>query len=144
MRPNITASFVVASLCHSILTTYKTFFKDSNIVNTKTSATRNGTIVEDLKNRVTEIVLNNSSSELVSFSQVKSILSKEFDNAIKAFEKGKKWRASSEDSVRSGLEQYLLAIKGTLGIRMQSELTREQALFMANCTSYHRDISLNF
>ncbi|MDG1010670.1 MAG: TRAP transporter large permease subunit [Amylibacter sp.] len=69
---------------------------------------------------------------------------KEFDNAIKAFEKGKKWRASSEDSVRSGLEQYLLAIKGTLGIRMQSELTREQALFMANCTSYHRDISLNF
>jgi tripartite ATP-independent transporter DctM subunit len=69
---------------------------------------------------------------------------KEYDKAIAAFEKGKVWRAEAETSLRGGLETYLDAIKGTLGLRMQSGLTREQALFMASCSSHHRDISLNF
>jgi tripartite ATP-independent transporter DctM subunit len=69
---------------------------------------------------------------------------KEFDNAIAAFEEGKIWRAEAEKSLRGGLETYITAIKGTLGLRMQSGLNREQALFMARCSSNHRDISLNF
>ena len=68
----------------------------------------------------------------------------EYDDAIAAFTEGKTWRAAAEKSVRLGLETYLSSIGGTLGLRMQSALTREQALFMASCSSYHRDISLNF
>jgi len=68
----------------------------------------------------------------------------EYNDAITAFAEGKTWRAAAEKSVRRGLETYLSSIEGTLGLRMQSALTREQALFMASCSSYHRDISLNF
>lgn len=68
----------------------------------------------------------------------------EYDKAIEAFEEGKVWRAAADTSLRGDLEQYREAIKGTLGLRQQEGLTREQALFMASCSSYHRDISLNF
>ena len=68
----------------------------------------------------------------------------EYDKAIAAFEEGKIWRAEAETTLRPGLETYIQAIKGTLGLRMQSGLNREQALFMASCSSHHRDISLNF
>lgn len=68
----------------------------------------------------------------------------EYDDAIAAFNEGKVWRAAAETNLRPGLETYLAAIEGTLGLRQQSGLNREQALFMASCSSYHRDISLNF
>ncbi|WGI20367.1 TRAP transporter large permease subunit [Amylibacter sp. IMCC11727] len=68
----------------------------------------------------------------------------EYDKAIASFENGKVWRAEAETALRPGLETYLSTIEGTLGLRMQSGLTREQALFMASCSAHHRDISLNF
>lgn len=54
------------------------------------------------------------------------------------------WRAAAETQVRPGVEAYLNAIKGNIGARSQEDLTRKQALFLASCTSHHKDLSLNF
>jgi hypothetical protein len=43
-----------------------------------------------------------------------------------------------------GLKEYEAAIRETIGVRLQSRLTRDQALDMASCTSVHRDISPYF
>ncbi len=69
---------------------------------------------------------------------------KEYDKAIAAYEAQKGWRATGAATIQAGLVQYLDAIRGTLGARMQRKLTREQALYLASCSSVHRDISLNF
>lgn len=67
----------------------------------------------------------------------------EFDKAVAAFEEQLVWRAQSV-SLMPGIQTYLDGIRGTLGIRVQDRFTRDQALAMASCASYHRDISLNF
>jgi tripartite ATP-independent transporter DctM subunit len=69
---------------------------------------------------------------------------KEYDKAIAAYEAQKIWRAAGQGAFKAGLTTYLDAIRGTLGARMQPKLTREQALFLAACSSKHRDISLSF
>lgn len=70
--------------------------------------------------------------------------SEEYEDAIAAYAEGKAWRAAAETDIRPGLTAYLEAISGTLGSRQQTRLNRDQALFLANCQSYHRDISLFF
>ncbi len=50
----------------------------------------------------------------------------------------------ADAKLRDGLNAYLDGIRDTLGIRQQARFTRDQALEMASCTAYHRDISLNF
>ncbi|NOX73028.1 MAG: TRAP transporter large permease subunit, partial [Alphaproteobacteria bacterium] len=69
---------------------------------------------------------------------------KEYDKAIAAYDAQVAWRAKGAETIQAGLAQYLEAIRGTIGARMQPKLTREQALFLAACSSSHRDISLNF
>lgn len=69
---------------------------------------------------------------------------KEYDTAIKAYEAGKIWRAKAETELRAGLTTYLDGIRTTLGTRVQPKLDRPQALYLASCSAYHRDISLNF
>jgi chromosome segregation ATPase len=54
------------------------------------------------------------------------------------------WRSRAERELLPELRNYDLAIKGTIGLRQQPRLPRTQALFVASCSSVHRDISLNF
>ncbi|MCK0141230.1 SLC13 family permease [Aliiroseovarius sp. F20344] len=68
----------------------------------------------------------------------------EYDNAVEAFEAQQGWRSTANANLRADLEAYVDSIKGTLGVRQQERFTRDQALAMASCTAYHRDISLNF
>ena len=35
-------------------------------------------------------------------------------------------------------------MRGTIGIRQQKRLSRDQALYVASCNAHHRDLSLNF
>ncbi|NDW54598.1 TRAP transporter large permease subunit [Aliiroseovarius sp. PrR006] len=67
-----------------------------------------------------------------------------YDDAVAAYEAQLAWRAEADAKLRSGLNAYLDGIRDTLGIRQQARFTRDQALEMASCTAYHRDISLNF
>lgn len=67
----------------------------------------------------------------------------EYAEAMAEFEAQMAWRAEAAALV-PGLQSYLDGIRGTLGIRSQNRLTREQALYMASCSAVHRDVSLNF
>jgi len=67
-----------------------------------------------------------------------------YQAAVAAFDTQKQWRAAAETTARAGLTAYRDAIKETLGARVQQDLTRDQALYLASCSSYHQDISLNF
>ena len=67
-----------------------------------------------------------------------------YEDAVDAFEAQLTWRAEADAKLRDGLNAYLDGIRDTLGIRQQARFTRDQALEMASCTAYHRDISLNF
>ncbi len=60
------------------------------------------------------------------------------------FEKEVKWRKDAEKNLMPELEKYNLVIKNNIGLRLQSRLTKDQAIFVAKCNSIHRDISLNF
>jgi tripartite ATP-independent transporter DctM subunit len=67
----------------------------------------------------------------------------DYNDAVAEFEAQKVWRANAE-GLKPELQAYLDGIRGTLGLRSQPRLDREAALFMASCSSTHRDISLNF
>ena len=54
------------------------------------------------------------------------------------------WRNKASQSLADKLEKHDLSIKDTIGLRLQSRLTKEQAKFVSKCRSVHRDISLNF
>ena len=68
---------------------------------------------------------------------------KSIDTAIKEYDKQSQWRTAAA-ALTDGVSDYEQALKGTLGIRQQRRMTREQALFVARCNAEHRDISLNF
>jgi len=68
----------------------------------------------------------------------------QYEKAVAVYEAQKGWRATADAGLRGGLTAYLAAIKPTLGIRSQTKMTREQALYIAWCSSGHRDVSLNF
>ena len=54
------------------------------------------------------------------------------------------WRQTSAQQLLSGLQHYSEAIKDTIGLRSQPRLPKAQALYIAQCNSGHRDISLSF
>ncbi len=66
------------------------------------------------------------------------------DEAIEAFDAEVAWRQDAKTTVLPGLENYTTALADTIGLRQQGKLPEEQALFVASCSSSHRDISLSF
>jgi tripartite ATP-independent transporter DctM subunit len=68
----------------------------------------------------------------------------EIDKAVEAYAEQSVWRKTADQTLKPGISDYVTALSPTIGIREQQRLTREQALFVAACSSDHRDISLNF
>lgn len=71
------------------------------------------------------------------------------DAAYRAVADARAWlrehnQASAARELSSALDAYHLAIKDTIGLRLQPRLTRAQAKDIAACQSRHRDISLHF
>lgn len=66
------------------------------------------------------------------------------DKAIELFDAQMLWREKAANELVPKLKAYDNAIKGTIGARQQPDLSPEQALFIASCTSGHRDVSLSF
>ncbi|MDC0738893.1 TRAP transporter large permease subunit [Cognatishimia sp. SS12] len=54
------------------------------------------------------------------------------------------WRLRAAAELTTPLTDVQAALANTIGLRSQDKLTREQALFLASCSSDHRDIGLNF
>lgn len=88
--------------------------------------------------------LNKAKRALRKKKQDREKALKEYEKAVAAYAEQLVWRAEAEGSVKAGVMAYLDGIKGTIGVRMQPKLDREQALYLASCTSNHRDLSLNF
>ena len=63
---------------------------------------------------------------------------------IELFNNEVSWRSAAKQDLMPKLQEYNLAIKETIGLRLQSKLTKEQAIYVSRCNSVHRDISLNF
>ncbi len=53
-----------------------------------------------------------------------------------------KWHKKTK--IRKQLQKQKAHLKNNIGLRLQSRLTKDQAIFVAKCNSIHRDISLNF
>ncbi len=68
----------------------------------------------------------------------------QLDKAIALYKEQYVWRGKAEAQVGPELSAYEQSLRSTLGIRQQNKFTEEQALFVANCVSDHRDVSLNF
>ncbi|MDF1791923.1 MAG: TRAP transporter large permease subunit [Thalassobaculaceae bacterium] len=68
----------------------------------------------------------------------------EHAKAVEALETEIAWRTKAADALLPQVEAYEDAIDDTIGLRQQSRLPRDVALFVAGCSSGHRNISLNF
>lgn len=66
------------------------------------------------------------------------------DKAIAEFDEAVAWREEASQTLSEPLSSYESALKTTIGIRQQQNLTRDQALYLASCNAQHRDISLSF
>ena len=67
-----------------------------------------------------------------------------FSKTLKIYEEELMWRASAKSTALPKLSAYEAAVRDTIGLRQQERLPRDQALFVASCSSGHRDISLSF
>ena len=54
------------------------------------------------------------------------------------------WHRRAAEELSADLDAYDEAIAGTIGMRMQERLTRDQAESIASCLAVHKDISLHF
>lgn len=118
--------------------------------------------IEDGKTTaVTLVALSNKLAKIAGSKDIKSAVSKarralsskkpNKEKAVKAMQKALEkfdqeieWRSKVSPSVLAGLNTYSDGLIGTLGIRSQRKMTRDQALYIASCSSHHKDISLNF
>jgi TRAP-type mannitol/chloroaromatic compound transport system permease large subunit len=66
------------------------------------------------------------------------------DESMAALTAELEWRRRAETAILPGLMAYQDELGGTIGLRQQPVLPREQALYVTACTSSHRDVSLSF
>jgi len=66
------------------------------------------------------------------------------DKAKVIYSEQRLWRERSMSELLPDIKVYEQAIRGTIGLRLQKRLAKTEALYVAACTSGHRDISLHF
>lgn len=69
---------------------------------------------------------------------------KSMSKAEEEFQSEMDWREQAQTAVGPQITKYEETIRSTIGVRQQSRLTKDQALYVAACDAGHRDISLNF
>ena len=94
---------------------------------------------DELSNKLDDIIYEIDSDEVDN----EKIVSLNYE-AQSLFNDEVNWRNKASQSLADKLEKYDLSIKDTIGLRLQSRLTKKQAKFVSKCRSVHRDISLNF
>ena len=65
-------------------------------------------------------------------------------DAEKAYEKDLNWRNKANTTLKDELANYDKTLSKTIGLRLQTRLTDDQAKGVASCLSHHRNISLGF
>jgi tripartite ATP-independent transporter DctM subunit len=69
---------------------------------------------------------------------------KELAKTVKLYEAEVAWRRAAKQSLLGSVQAYEMAIRDTIGLRLQTRLPRNIALEVAACNAGHRDISLYF
>jgi tripartite ATP-independent transporter DctM subunit len=69
---------------------------------------------------------------------------KQIQAALDAHAAEMAWRERAVRELKPELDRIEARIRGTIGLRQQPRLPREPALFVAACSSGHRDVSLSF
>jgi tripartite ATP-independent transporter DctM subunit len=72
------------------------------------------------------------------------VAQKKLEKAIALLDKEVAWRAKAKTELLPRLTTYADALRDNIGLRLQTNLTKDQALYIASCSSGHKDISLNF
>ena len=68
----------------------------------------------------------------------------QYADALSLLKSEIQWRTRAQAELFPALVAYDDSIKSTIGVRMQSNLSKDQALSIASCLSVHRDVSLYF
>ncbi len=69
----------------------------------------------------------------------------ELQKALSAYDNEVEWRSeAASQNILPKVQAYEQDIRGTIGLRQQTNMPRDLGLFIAGCNSGHRDISLNF
>ncbi len=68
----------------------------------------------------------------------------QIDTALQVINAEITWHQSLDPDIAAAVVAVETSMRDTLGIRSQTRMTREQALFVASCSSHHEDVSLNF
>ena len=66
------------------------------------------------------------------------------NNALDLLKQDIKWREIAFQQLLPSLNKYEKEIRDTIGLRSQTNLTKEQAIYVAECNAHHEDISLHF
>ena len=66
------------------------------------------------------------------------------DKALIIFKEEISWREQAKTDVLPAIVKYDLAIRDTIGVRLQERLTDSQSSYLTSCLAVHRDISLSF
>jgi hypothetical protein len=108
--------------------------------------------VEATLNKVNTIPgANNVRSELAKVRRHLTGRTPDKNEALKALDKALPvyagelaWRQKAAQYLLPGLRTYEAAIRDTIGLRKQEKLPHHIVPAIASCTSYHRDVSLQF
>ncbi len=76
----------------------------------------------------------------VDFEKIQSSANDTYD----LFQQEIDWRKNFKKKYMDKITAHDKVISETIGLRLQSKLTKEQAIYVSRCNSIHRDISLNF
>jgi len=66
------------------------------------------------------------------------------DEALEIFESEIAWRTQAKTEVLADIVKFDVAIRDTIGVRLQERLTKSQSSYLTTCLAVHRDISLSF
>jgi len=66
------------------------------------------------------------------------------NSALDLLKQDIKWREIAFQQLLPSLNKYEKEIRDTIGLRSQTNLTKEQAIYVAECNAHHEDISLHF
>ena len=68
----------------------------------------------------------------------------EMEKAIDLYLAEVSWRKQAFAELTAPLLAVDEALRPTIGLRQQAQMTEEQALYAASCNADHKDVSLNF
>ena len=135
--------------------TFSTFDSRFKVVSAKLEVNEPKELIEEIKSFTKELnKIPDNTSIISSLNKVNRNLKKKKIDYVKVkkdFEKAynlytqKNYKLKLvDDKIVSELENYLKNVSTSIGVRQQSKLPRELALYLADCRASHKNLTLFF